>query len=523
MPELTMTRPGGGLPALLRARQRHDDLVAFGAAGARSAADLWRDVAKVAHALPPRAPGAEVLLVIRQDRYALAVAILAAWQREYTVVLPPEHDREAITTLAGAAQTASVLHDTASGIALQLGPLLDPAASTSDVQPEPLWKGAHCLARSYGRDSERQLIPEPWGHDWLGQAERFAAGLAAPAGQRWATSVAPTHAHGVIVGVLAPLVAGGAFLREPLRAHELGQQLPELHVDVLVSVPAHIRELLEALLARGTARFDGASGLTGPRPRLISALRPLEPELAQRAEALFGAPVEDLAGCEGLPILGAGSERVSSAEDDVLLRFVRAQPGVRDAAVLALGGPGQPSHCVAVAGEVPPSLQAALSARAPGAELLGVREIRRDAIGCLHRNALLRLFRRRPSGEPIRFDLHWGPSEQRPLAGATEHRAPVQVPADYPYFDGHFPGYPILPGAAQLSELVLPFVRRVRPDLGRLTHMARLKFSGRIQPGDTIEVVLEERPGQSQLEFTLRRGPTLCAAGTLGFEAGAEV
>jgi hypothetical protein len=507
--ELTTAQPGG-LPPLLRARQRSDDLVAFGTAGTRSAADLWRDVARVAQALPARAPGAEVLLVIRQDRYALAVAILAAWQREYSAVLPPEHDREAITALAGAAQTASVLHDTASGIAIQLGPLLDPAASTGAAEPEPVWASARCLARAYGRDSEQRLISEPWGDDWLGQAERLAKRLGAPEGQRWATSVAPTHAHGVIVGVLAPLLAGGALLREPLRARELGELLEGLRVGVLVSVPAHFRELLE-----------GAGSLAGAKPRLVSALGPVEPELAQRAEALLGAPVEELAGSEGLPILGAGSERVSSPQDDALLRLVRAQPGVRDAAVLALGGPGQPSHCVAVVGELPPSLQTALSAQAPGAELLGVREIRRDAIGCFNRSALLRLFRRRPSGEPISFDLHWGAPERRALAASTEHRAPVQVPADYPYFDGHFPGYPILPGAAQLSELVLPFVRRVRPDLGRLTHMARLKFTGRIQPGDTIEVVLEERPGQSQLDFSLRRGTTLCAAGTLGFEAGA--
>jgi hypothetical protein len=516
------TRASLGLPPALRARQGSADLIAFGAAGVRSAAELWRDVARVAAALPQQGIGTEVLLVIRQDRYALAVAVLAAWQRELAVALPPEHDREAITALAGAA--ASVLHDTPSGIALKLGPLLDPAAASTegaDARDAPAWANGRCVARAYRREPDQRLVPATWGDDWLGQAQAFAACVAAPPGQRWATSVAPTHAHGVIAGVLAPLLSGGAFLREPLAAHALAGSLEGLRVDVLVTVPAQLPDLLE-----------GATNPPGRRLRVISALGPIPGELARRAEAHLGARVEDLASAEGLPILGAGSDSDRAAEEDALQRLVRAQPGVREAAVMALGAPGQPSHSVAVVGEALPELRACLTAHAPGAELLVVREIRRDGIGQFGRAALLRLFRRRPSGEAIGFELRWGEAASRAveacgsareqnMEGATEHRVSVHVPADYPYFDGHFPGYPILPGAAQLSELVLPFVRRVRPDLGRLTHMARLKFSGRIQPGETIDVLVEEKPGQTQLDFTLRRAATLCAAGTLGFEAGA--
>jgi 3-hydroxymyristoyl/3-hydroxydecanoyl-(acyl carrier protein) dehydratase len=100
----------------------------------------------------------------------------------------------------------------------------------------------------------------------------------------------------------------------------------------------------------------------------------------------------------------------------------------------------------------------------------------------------------------------------------------VRVPERYGYFNGHFPGYPLLPGAAQLSELVVPFVRTVQPELGRLTRMARLKFQERIVPNDLVEVSLRFAPDSADavatersVEFALRRGDSLCASGRLWF------
>jgi 3-hydroxymyristoyl/3-hydroxydecanoyl-(acyl carrier protein) dehydratase len=121
----------------------------------------------------------------------------------------------------------------------------------------------------------------------------------------------------------------------------------------------------------------------------------------------------------------------------------------------------------------------------------------------------------------VNFALRWAESTRREHADSVEHRTRVEVPSDYGYFDGHFAGYPILPGAAQLSELVLPCVRRAWPELGALKQMARLKFTGRIQPGETIDVVLSARTGGTSVDFALRRAEVLCSAGTLSFTGSA--
>jgi 3-hydroxymyristoyl/3-hydroxydecanoyl-(acyl carrier protein) dehydratase len=100
----------------------------------------------------------------------------------------------------------------------------------------------------------------------------------------------------------------------------------------------------------------------------------------------------------------------------------------------------------------------------------------------------------------------------------------VRVPERYGYFAGHFPGYPLMPGAAQLSELVVPFVRAVRPELGKLTRMARLKFQERIVPNDVIEVSLSFGSASAEehsVEFALKRGDNVCANGRLWFAPAA--
>jgi 3-hydroxymyristoyl/3-hydroxydecanoyl-(acyl carrier protein) dehydratase len=100
----------------------------------------------------------------------------------------------------------------------------------------------------------------------------------------------------------------------------------------------------------------------------------------------------------------------------------------------------------------------------------------------------------------------------------------VRIPEDYAYFEGHFPGYPILPGAVQLAELVLPCVRQARPDLGPMRGMSQLKFLGRILPGDEVVVLLTFDQGESMVDFTLRTRTLVASTGRLAFApAGARV
>jgi hypothetical protein len=71
-----------------------------------------------------------------------------------------------------------------------------------------------------------------------------------------------------------------------------------------------------------------------------------------------------------------------------------------------------------------------------------------------------------------------------------------------------------VPGVAQLL-MVEDAARRAWPSLGAPTSLRRLKFSARLDPGDTLVVVLE-REGDD-VRFRIERAGERCSAGILGF------
>jgi hypothetical protein len=151
----------------------------------------------------------------------------------------------------------------------------------------------------------------------------------------------------------------------------------------------------------------------------------------------------------------------------------------------------------------------------------GGRSPMRGGAGSYDRASLLRVFGLGSDSRPLAFELHWPPSAADDAVSVSVAFS-VHVPANYGYFAGHFPGYPILPGAAQLSELVLPCVRRARPGWGRLTRMSRVKFSERIVPDDDVDVVLTFAAAEPFVDFALRRGAIACATGRLAFATASE-
>jgi 3-hydroxyacyl-[acyl-carrier-protein] dehydratase len=68
------------------------------------------------------------------------------------------------------------------------------------------------------------------------------------------------------------------------------------------------------------------------------------------------------------------------------------------------------------------------------------------------------------------------------------------VPPESTWFDGHFPGTPILPGVAQLS-MVADILKEA---LGRpvtITRMSRVRFKSVIRPGDEVAVEIKPKAG----------------------------
>ena len=96
-------------------------------------------------------------------------------------------------------------------------------------------------------------------------------------------------------------------------------------------------------------------------------------------------------------------------------------------------------------------------------------------------------------------------------------RLGVQIPGDMLYFQGHFPGYPILPGVAQLVPLVLAEVRSIWAELGRPTRLSRLKFRQPVFPGAELELQLDRL--DARVRFRLVRGQEsrACSEGTIDY------
>jgi 3-hydroxyacyl-[acyl-carrier-protein] dehydratase len=74
----------------------------------------------------------------------------------------------------------------------------------------------------------------------------------------------------------------------------------------------------------------------------------------------------------------------------------------------------------------------------------------------------------------------------------TKRSASRYFPLDDPAAEGHFPGNPIIPGAALLREVV----NAVSPARGMICHEIRsAKFLRPVRPGDQVTIVWEEKAG----------------------------
>jgi 3-hydroxyacyl-[acyl-carrier-protein] dehydratase len=91
--------------------------------------------------------------------------------------------------------------------------------------------------------------------------------------------------------------------------------------------------------------------------------------------------------------------------------------------------------------------------------------------------------------------------------------APLRIAAAHPAYAGHFPNFPVCPGAVLLDEMLicLQAAGGVIPADWRI---AAAKFIDRVRPGD--EPVLEyEAAGLALIHFTIRVGARTVVTGTL--------
>lgn len=94
----------------------------------------------------------------------------------------------------------------------------------------------------------------------------------------------------------------------------------------------------------------------------------------------------------------------------------------------------------------------------------------------------------------------------------------LHVRDDLSCFDGHFPGFSLLPGALQLDWAVR-YARQYIDFPPRFVGMESIKFQAPILPDEQIGLELSFDAGHNRLTFAYTRGNQRCSSGHLVFAA----
>ena len=91
------------------------------------------------------------------------------------------------------------------------------------------------------------------------------------------------------------------------------------------------------------------------------------------------------------------------------------------------------------------------------------------------------------------------------------------VAADMPCFNGHFPGLPIMPAAAQL-EMIQALLRQHGKGNTVIAGGSKLRFTGRIQANDSLTIRLQRNPS-GDIDFSVENRGAVVSKGNLQLAA----
>ena len=100
----------------------------------------------------------------------------------------------------------------------------------------------------------------------------------------------------------------------------------------------------------------------------------------------------------------------------------------------------------------------------------------------------------------------------------------AELRADFgsPWFDGHFPGYPVLPGIAQLHA-VLEAIRKIEGENLKIESVGRVRFKQIIKPGDSpLVIVKRNTTDKLSFSFKIMLGDKVACSGSMVVDRGDE-
>jgi acyl-CoA synthetase (AMP-forming)/AMP-acid ligase II len=520
-----------------------------------SAAQLIADAQQLALRLPAR--GRPVNLC--QDRYLYTLGLAAALLRGQTSLMPPNALPATLRAMPASGAEPYALIDEpgldTGGLTAILIESPAAAAPAADVpQIAAAFEAVHLLTS--GSTGEPRAHPKRWGAlvDCMRSGgTRLAASCALTSldGLNIVATVPPQHSYGFESSVLVALLCGAAFdASRPFYPADIAAALARLpRPRALVTTPFHLKALLRA----------GAA--LPPVDLIVCATAPLSPQLAAEAESAMGARLIEIYGCTEAGQVatrrttdgdtwtaydGVRLWRESGSADEE--RFLVAGGHVLEPTPLAdvlvlesaerfrlLGRANDLIHVAGkrsslahlnfhlnsiegvedgafwlpddVADDVVRPVAFVVAPRVPSADIVRALRQRLDAVFVPRQVVHVEALPREATGKLTAQTL------QR-FALSTLGQE-VEIAADHPAFDGHFPGHPVLPGVVLLS-LVMQALQ-AQPDLqsrlGPAPTIEQVKFLAPVTPGQRLRVVLREQP--RGIAFELRRGPTLLAKGTL--------
>lgn len=436
--------------------------------------------------LPQPRPGSLVAFAFEHDHADFLVALAAVWRRGHDVALPHDARRHAVGPTLQLPEVLAFVHDTGAGTGLCVPqrPWPEPGPGDSGA---PVGSLVACVPDQGGRLQRTPLSRA----ELQFQLSRFASRGFVAAGDRLLTTYAPGHLPALVPGLLGPLQCGASIVSAvALGPSQLLERLRTGHASHLLTSPDRLRELARQPV-----------GALAPLRR-VSTLGHADATTAALLRSRHGLEVAEL-------------EATHGAEPPFAAALF-ARPDVVDAAFVQVLPPAEPAPrwFGVVAGHALPRAElAALAAAAcPGEAapvLTTVEHLPRDVNGQLPSSAVLHACGRTADGRAPNRAIAWS----EPVLAGDSWRAFATLPGDFAGFEGHFFGHPVLSGAVQLHDLVLPALRAAVGAEVQVAEFGELKFLARIQPGETLDVHVQLTADRGAASFVLQRGDVRCTTG----------